>query len=89
MNKIFGIYMLVSKYACTHRYMKLVFLGIITGDIGIHNYVAPNEPALELLYKWNKSQDMLTVFPVITSNDLDSKENRRQEAIIMKIMKYL
>jgi hypothetical protein len=29
-------------------------------------YAPRNEPAIELLYKWNKSQDMLTVFPVIT-----------------------
>ncbi len=53
------------------------------GDIGRTNYISPNEPAIGLLYKWNKSPRHAYRFSYtqsqITSNDLDSKENSRNQ----------
>lgn len=60
-----------------------VFLGgsNYIGDIGKTNYIAPNEPAFGLLYKWNKSPRhsfrISYTQSAITANDLDSKESSR------------
>lgn len=60
-----------------------VFLGgsNYIGDIGPTTYIAPNEPAFGLLYKWNKSPRhayrISYTQSQITSDDLDSKENSR------------
>ena len=62
-----------------------VFLGgsNYIGDIGPTTYIAPNEPAIGVLYKWNKSPRHSYRFSYtqskITSNDLDSKEVSRYE----------
>ena len=60
-----------------------VFLGgsNYIGDVGPTTYIAPNEPAFGLLFKWNKSPRHSYRFSYIqseiTSNDLDSKEASR------------
>ena len=62
-----------------------VFLGgsNYIGDIGPTTYIAPNEPAFGLLYKWNKSPRHSYRFSYtqsdITSNDLDSEEASRNQ----------
>ena len=62
-----------------------VFLGgsNYIGDIGPTTYIAPNEPAFGLLYKWNKSPRhayrISYTQSKITSNDLDSKEPGRNQ----------
>ncbi|SFE28416.1 hypothetical protein SAMN04488131_101283 [Flavobacterium xueshanense] len=62
-----------------------VFLGgsNYIGDVGLTTYIAPNEPAFGLLYKWNKSPRHSYRFSYtqskITSNDLDSKEASRNQ----------
>lgn len=60
-----------------------VFIGgsNFIGDVGPTSYIAPNEPAIGLLYKWNKSPRHSYRFSYtqskITSNDLDSDEPSR------------
>lgn len=53
------------------------------GDIGPTTYIAPNEPALGLLYKWNKSPRHAWrasyTMSKISSNDLNSKEPSRNQ----------
>ncbi|RDI54815.1 hypothetical protein IQ02_01563 [Flavobacterium glaciei] len=62
-----------------------VFLGgsNFIGDIGPTSYIAPNEPAFGLLYKWNKSPRHSYRFSYtqseITSSDLDSNEASRNQ----------
>lgn len=62
-----------------------VFLGgsNYIGDVGLTTYIAPNEPAFGLLYKWNKSPRHSYRFSYtqskITSNDLDSNEASRNQ----------
>lgn len=62
-----------------------VFLGgsNYIGDIGSTTYISPNEPAIGILYKWNKSPRHSYRFSYtrskITSNDLDSKEASRNK----------
>ncbi|WP_396195699.1 DUF6089 family protein [Flavobacterium sp.] len=56
-----------------------VFLGgsNFVGDVGKTNYIAPNEPAFGILYKWNKSPRHSYRFSytqsTISANDLDSE----------------
>jgi hypothetical protein len=51
------------------------------GDVGSTTYIAPNEPAIGILYKWNKSPRHAYRFSYtqskIASNDLDSNEPSR------------
>lgn len=62
-----------------------VFLGgsNYVGDVGPTTYVSPNEPAIGLLYKWNKSPRhswrVSYIQSKIASNDLDSKEPGRNQ----------
>ena len=53
------------------------------GDVGPTTYISPNEPALGILYKWNKSPRHAYRFSYtqskITSNDLDSEEAGRNQ----------
>jgi outer membrane protein W len=52
------------------------------GDVGSTTYIAPNEPALGILYKWNKSPRHSYRFSYtqseISADDKDSKETGRQ-----------
>lgn len=53
------------------------------GDVGSTTYIAPNNPALGILYKWNKSPRHAYRFSYtqskISANDLDSKEPGRNQ----------
>jgi len=53
------------------------------GDVGSTTYISPNEPALGLLYKWNKSPRHAYRFSYtqskIVANDLDSNEPSRNQ----------
>lgn len=62
-----------------------VFVGgsNFVGDVGLTTYISPNEPALGILYKWNKSPRHSYRFSYtqskISANDLDSKEPSRNQ----------
>jgi hypothetical protein len=62
-----------------------VFLGgsNYVGDVGLTTYISPNEPAIGILYKWNKSPRHSYRFSYtqtkISANDLDSKEPGRNQ----------
>lgn len=62
-----------------------VFLGgsNYIGDIGPTTYINPNEPAIGILYKWNKSPRhsyrISYIQSQIISRDFDSKEVSRYE----------
>lgn len=62
-----------------------VFLGgsNYIGDVGPTDYIAPNEPALGILYKWNRSPRHAWRFSYmqseITSNDRDSENPGRYQ----------
>jgi hypothetical protein len=62
-----------------------VFLGgsNYIGEIGPTTYIAPSEPVIGILYKWNKSPRHSYRFSYtqskITSNDLDSNEPSRRQ----------
>jgi len=53
------------------------------GDVGLTTYISPNEPALGILYKWNKSTRHSYRFSYtqskISANDLDSNEPSRNQ----------
>lgn len=53
------------------------------GDVGLTTYISPNEPALGILYKWNKSPRHSYRFSYtqskISADDLDSKEPSRNQ----------
>ena len=61
-----------------------VFVGGINyiGDVGATNYVAPNEPAFGIIYKWNRSPRHAWRFSYyqgkLKSNDTDSKVPSRK-----------
>ena len=61
-----------------------VFIGgsNFIGDVGKTNYISPNEPAIGVLYKWNKSPRHAYRFSymqsTITGNDLDSEISGRE-----------
>ena len=62
-----------------------VFIGgsNFIGDVGSTTYITPNEPALGILYKWNKSPRHAYRFSYtqskISGNDLDSNEPGRNQ----------
>ena len=62
-----------------------VFIGgsNFIGDVGKTNYISPNEAAIGILYKWNKSPRHAYRFSymqsTITGNDLDSEIPGRQQ----------
>ena len=53
------------------------------GDVGSTTYISPNEPAIGILYKWNKSPRHSYRFSYtqskITANDLNSEEASRNQ----------
>ena len=53
------------------------------GDVGSTTYISPNEPAIGVLYKWNKSPRHSYRFSYtqskISSNDLESEEAGRNQ----------
>ncbi|MEO8253074.1 MAG: DUF6089 family protein [Flavobacterium sp.] len=62
-----------------------IFLGgsNYIGDVGKTNYIAPNEPAFGILYKWNKSPRhswrVSYMQSSISADDADSKEVSRNQ----------
>ncbi|MFV8356029.1 DUF6089 family protein [Flavobacterium sp. XS1P32] len=87
MNKIFYLFLCLFPVMATHAQIHEVgvFLGgsNYIGDIGPTTYISPNEPAIGVVYKWNKSPRHSYRFSYtqskITSNDLDSKEVSRYQ----------
>jgi hypothetical protein len=79
--KSFYLFIFLSFYSLTFAQIHEigVFLGgsNYVGDVGKTNYIAPNELAFGILYKWNKSPRHAYRFSYmqskITANDLDSK----------------
>lgn len=85
MNKIFSLFicLIISMTTQAQIHEIGVFIGgsNFIGDVGPTSYITPNEPAIGLLYKWNKSPRHSYRFSYtqskITSNDLDSDEPSR------------
>lgn len=73
------IFLLVSCFNTNAQINELgIFLGGANyiGDVGPTDYIAPNEPAIGILYKWNRSSRHAYRFSYthanITSKDIDS-----------------
>jgi hypothetical protein len=87
MVKLFNLFLLlflgISTQAQIHEIGVFVGGSNFIGDVGPTTYIAPNEPALGLLYKWNKSPRHAYRFSYtqskISSNDLNSKETSRSQ----------
>ena len=87
MNKIFNLFFCLFPILAIHA--QIHEIGIFAGgsnyigDVGPTTYISPNEPALGLLYKWNKSPRHSYRFSYTqsktTSNDLDSEEAGRNQ----------
>lgn len=71
----------MTMQAQTHEIGVFIGGSNYIGDVGSTTYIAPNEPAIGVLYKWNKSPRHAYRFSYtqskITSNDLDSNEPSR------------
>ena len=86
MTKLFRLFFLLSFFTMNAQIHELgVFVGgsNFIGDVGLTTYISPNEPALGILYKWNKSPRHSYRFSYtqskISANDLDSKEPSRNQ----------
>nr|WP_315139943.1 DUF6089 family protein [uncultured Flavobacterium sp.] len=87
MNRIlkllFVIFPLISINAQIHEIGVFIGGSNYIGEIGPTTYIAPNELAIGILYKWNKSPRHAYRFSYtqskIKSNDLDSKEISRNQ----------
>lgn len=87
MNKIFNLFFYLFPILAIHAQIHEIGIFVggsnYIGDVGPTTYVSPNEPALGLLYKWNKSPRHSYRFSYtqskITSNDLDSEEAGRNQ----------
>lgn len=87
MNKIFNLLLCLFPFLAIQA--QIHEIGIFAGgsnyigDVGSTTYISPNEPALGLLYKWNKSPRHSYRFSYtqskIVSNDLDSEEDGRNQ----------
>lgn len=85
MNKIFNLFICflasISMQAQIHEIGVFIGGSNYIGDVGPTTYITPNEPAIGLLYKWNKSPRHAYRFSYtqskISSNDLDSDEPGR------------
>ncbi|WP_281323243.1 DUF6089 family protein [Flavobacterium aestivum] len=85
MNKILTSFLCFFAYTTIYAQINEVgvFLGgsNYIGDVGLTNYIYPNEPAFGVLYKWNKSPRHSYRFSYtqsrISSDDNDSKEPGR------------
>jgi len=87
MNRI--LYLIVLTIMSLSAHAQINELGIFAGganyigDVGPTNYVAPNEPALGIIYKWNRSPRhswrASFTYADIYSKDADSDMSGRQE----------
>ena len=86
MNRIFVLFFCVFGLNIVTAQIHEIglFLGgsNYIGDIGTTTYIAPNEPAVGLLYKWNRSPRHAWRFSVtqakISARDIDSESTARQ-----------
>jgi hypothetical protein len=87
MNRIFNfllfLFPIMAIQAQIHEIGVFVGGSNFIGDVGPTTYISPNEPAIGLLYKWNKSPRHSYRFSYtqskITSNDLNSEEAGRNQ----------
>ena len=87
MKKFFVLFFLVvfQQFTTAQIHEIGVFLGgsNFIGDVGKTNYIAPNEPAFGVIYKWNRSPRHSFRFSysrsTITGNDKDSDVPGRYE----------
>ena len=85
MSKVFISFLCIFTFNSIHAQIHEigVFLGgsNYIGDVGSTTYIAPNEPAFGILYKWNKSPRHAYRFSYtqsqISGNDRDSNEPGR------------
>jgi hypothetical protein len=85
MNRIFKLLLVLfpvmTLQAQIHEIGVFVGGSNFVGEVGLTTYIAPNEPAIGIVYKWNKSPRHAYRFSYtqskIRSNDLDSKEAGR------------
>lgn len=81
------LYILVCLFLGVNSHAQIHEIGIFLGgsnyigDVGPTTYIAPNEPAFGILYKWNKSPRhswrISYIQSSISADDLDSKESGR------------
>ena len=87
MNKVFNLFLCLFPFLAVHAQIHEIGIFVggsnYIGDVGPTTYISPNEPALGILYKWNKSPRHAYRFSYtqskITSNDLDSEEAGRNQ----------
>ncbi|MCI4443666.1 MAG: hypothetical protein JHC39_09215 [Lentimicrobium sp.] len=86
MYKLFNLIFLFFFFTMNAQIHEVgVFVGgsNYIGDVGLTTYISPNEPAIGILYKWNKSPRHSYRFSYtqskISANDLDSKEPSRNQ----------
>lgn len=87
MNRIFNFFLILFPFLAIQAQIHEigVFVGgsNFIGDVGSTTYISPNEPAIGILYKWNKSPRHSYRFSYtqskITANDRDSEEAGRNQ----------
>ncbi len=79
--KLFFLFFIISMNAQIHEVGFFVGGSNYIGDVGSTTYIAPNQPALGILYKWNKTPRLAYRFSLngayIYANDTDAKEPGR------------
>ena len=87
MNRILNFFLFLFPFMALQAQIHEigVFVGgsNFIGDVGSTTYISPNEPAIGVLYKWNKSPRHSYRFSYtqskISSNDLESEEAGRNQ----------
>ena len=83
LSVIIGIFLTVNAQAQIHEIGVFIGGSNFIGDVGKTNYIAPNEPAFGILYKWNKSPRhawrVSYSQSTISANDRDSEEASRSQ----------
>ena len=87
MLKIFIPFLCLFTFTATHAQIHEigVFVGgsNYIGDVGSTTYIAPNEPAMGILYKWNKNPRLAYRFSLngayYSADDLDSDDPGRNQ----------
>jgi outer membrane protein W len=86
MYKLFCLPFLLFFFTTNAQIHEIgVFVGgsNYVGDVGLTTYISPNQPAMGILYKWNKSPRLSYRFSLtgafVSGNDLDSKEPSRNQ----------
>jgi hypothetical protein len=86
MYKIFHLIFLFFFFSVNAQLHEVgVFVGgsNYIGDVGSTTYISPNEPAIGILYKWNKNPRLAYRFSIngayYSANDSDSNEPSRNQ----------